>query len=189
MSALGADRNAKTPYYRTKAEAEIYVLKSGLNYTIFRPSFIYGPGDAVYSMLANMIKKSPLGLLPVFGLKTYKHQPIAAFDVAKGFVHAIENEKAFHKTYEIGGPEPISYKNQLRIIGKTIDKKVRLLPQPLFISRILVGLMSIFPFSPIDQDRLSMLTKNNICDPMPFSQDLRIDLTPFEEGISYLKNQ
>ncbi|MBN1481521.1 complex I NDUFA9 subunit family protein [candidate division KSB1 bacterium] len=188
MSALGADVNGSTPYYRTKGQAEDYVRTSGLLYTIFRPSFIFGPGDAIYSMLARMIAKVPLGIMPHFGFRTFRHQPVSVFDVANGFVSALKHEKTFRKTYDVGGPQPLTFKEQLRTIAKTIGKKVRLFPLPIFMSRILVGLMSIFPSAPIDQDRLTMLTRDNICDPQPFSYDLRIHLTAFEQGISYLQD-
>ncbi len=189
MSALGADVNGRTPYYRTKARAEDYVRKSDLNYAIFRPSFIYGPNDAVYTMLADFLKKAPFGILPVFGFRRYRHQPVSVFDVARGFVHAIENEKTFRKTYDVGGPHAISYKDQLRAIAQATDAQVHPVPMPMLLSRLAVGIMSISPKSPIDQDRLTMLTRDNICDPRPFSEDLRIDLTPFRQGLSYLKNR
>ena len=187
MSALGADINGPTAYFRTKGKAEHYVRTSGLTFTIFRPSFIFGPNDAVYTTLADVIKKLPLGIMPVFGIRKYRHQPVSIFDVTKGLVHAIENDRTFHKTYDVGGPHAITYKEQLRAIANTIDAKIHLVPQPLFMGRILVGLMGLFPSPPLDQDRLTMLTHNNTCDPKPFSDDLRIDLTPFRQGISYLK--
>jgi len=188
MSALGADINSRTGYFNSKARAEHYVRNSGLDFTIFRPSFIFGPGDAVYTMLANTMKKLPLGLMPHFGIRRYFHQPISIYDVVRGFVYALENEKTFYKTYDLGGPHRLSFKDQLKTVSRTIDTKVRLVPLPLMISRLVVGMMSIAPNSPIDQDKLTMLTRNNICDPRPFTRDLRIDLTPFSEGIAYLKN-
>jgi NADH dehydrogenase len=187
MSALGADINGKTAYFETKGRAENFVRNSDLNYTIFRPSFIFGPNDAVYGMLADVLKKAPLGLMPVFGFRSYRHQPVSVFDVARGFVHAIENDKTFRKTYDVGGPHAMSYKEQLRAVASTIDQKIHLLPQPMLLSRLAVALLSLTRNPPIDQDRLTMLTKDNVCDPRPFSEDLRIDLTPFRQGISYLK--
>ncbi len=189
MSALGADVNGKTAYFRTKGKAETLVRQSGLNYTIFRPSFIFGPHDAVYTMLADVLKKAPLGLMPVFGFRKYRHQPVSVFDVARGFVHALENEKTLRKTYDVGGPHPITYREQLKSVAETIGKKVLLLPQPMLLSRLAVALLNIRPNAPIDQDRLTMLTKDNICDPRPFSEDLRIDLTPFRQGIAYLAEE
>ncbi|MBN1465731.1 NAD(P)H-binding protein [candidate division KSB1 bacterium] len=187
MSALGADVNGATAYFRSKGKAEACVRDSGLNYTIFRPSFIFGPGDAVFTMLAKTIKKVPLGLMPHFGIRRYRHQPVSIYDVTRGIVNALENEKTFHKTYDVGGPHPLSYKEQLRAIASAIDAKVHLVPLPLFISRIVVAAMALFPSSPIDQDKLTMLTLDNVCDPRPFAEDFRIDLMPFRQGITYLK--
>jgi uncharacterized protein YbjT (DUF2867 family) len=186
MSSLGADENSPTPYFRTKGAAEHYVRERGLNYTIFRPSFIYGPGDAVYTLLAALLKRLPFGLFPLFGDGHYRHQPVAVLDVARGFVNALENPKAFSKTYNIGGPRAISYREQLQILARTIGKRLRFLPQPLSLSQLLVKAIEIFPFSPINSDQLTMLTTDSVCDPLPFSHDLQIDLTPFEKGLSYL---
>lgn len=186
MSALGADENSPTPYFRTKGAAERYVRESGLNYTFFRPSFIYGPGDAVYTMLAKLLKRLPFGFYPLFGDGQYRHQPVSILDVARGFVNALKNPKAFLKTYDVGGPRAISYREQLQILAHTIGKRVRFLPQSLSLSRLLVNVMQIFPFSPINSDQLTMLTTDSVCDPQPFSQDLQIALTPFEKGLSYL---
>ncbi len=186
MSALGADVNGPTPYFRTKGKAEEYVRNSGLDFTIFRPSFIYGPGDAVYSMLARVINLSPFGLYPLFGDGSYRSQPVAVGDVARGFVNALTTPEAVGRTYDVGGPEALPFREQLRIIGRVIGKRVRFLPLPLAFSRMLVRVMQIFPFSPIDLDRLTMLTGDNVCDPSPFVRDLGVPLTPFAEGIRYL---
>lgn len=187
MSALGADPNGSTPYFRTKGKAEHYVRNSGLDFTIFRPSFIYGPGDAVYSMLAKVIKLSPFGLYPLFGDGSYRSQPVAVADVAQGFVNALTKPASVGKTYDVGGPEALSFREQLRIIGRVIGKRVRFVPSPLALSRLAVGVMQLLPFSPIDLDRLTMLTTDNVCDPLPFSQTFGIELTPFESGIAYLR--
>ena len=187
MSALGADIHGATAYLRSKGKAEGYVCDSGLNYTIFRPSFIFGPGDGVYTMLAKTIKKSPLGMIPHFGIRKYRHQPVSIYDVVRGFVNALENEKTFYKKYDVGGPHPLSFREQLKAVANAIDTKVRLIPLPLFLSRILVAMMAIFPSSPIDSDRLKMLTRDNVCDPRPFADDLCINLTSFRQGLAYLK--
>ncbi len=182
MSALGADPDGITPYLRTKGRAEEYVRHSGLNYTIFRPSFIFGPGDAVYGMIAKMIRQSPLGIIPIFGSGDYKHQPISIHNVSQGFVQALENPAAYNKTYDVGGPQALTYRQQLSVIGKVINKKVRPIPVPISIARGIAFLMGWLPFSPIDSDRLKMLIQDNVCDPVPFAKDFGIELIPFERG-------
>lgn len=186
MSANGADVQGPTTYLKSKGIAEDFVRQSGLKHTIFRPSFIYGPGDDVYTMLANLIRFSPFGIMPVFGNGLYRHQPVSVFDVAKGFTHALTMEKAVGKTYEVGGPETLSYIEQIREIGRAICKKVRIVPLPMWLTRIMTSLLGPLPGFPLDNDRLTMLVQDNVCDTKAFTTDLDITLHSFSEGLDYL---
>ncbi|MDZ7315067.1 MAG: complex I NDUFA9 subunit family protein [candidate division KSB1 bacterium] len=188
MSALGSSPDGPTPYFRTKGKAEEAVRHSGLEFTIFRPSFIYGRGDAVYSLLARMLRLSPLGLFPLFGDGLYRSQPVAVENVADGFVKALSLPVSIGKTYDVGGPDSLAFREQVELIGKAIGKSVRFLSLPLPLSRNFVRIAQLFPFSPIDLDRLTMLTSDNVCDSRPFAEELGIDLMPFEVGITYLKD-
>ena len=184
MSALGADVNGETPYYRTKGRAEITVKQSKLLYTIFRPSFIFGPGDAVYSMLAKVIKSSPFGIMPVFGNGDYLHQPVSVYNVADAFVSCIQKSETINKIYEIGGPKPLSYNKQLETLGEIVGKKIRKIKLPLFLAQPIVKIAGIFPFSPIDIDKFKMLIKNNIADNSLLLKDIPIELVPFNVGLN-----
>ena len=183
MSALGAHPEAITPYLRSKGRAEELVRRSGLNYTVFRPSFIFGPGGGVYGMLARMVRLSPLGFIPIFGSGGYKHQPVSIQNVSQGFVRALEEPAAFYKTYNVGGPQVLTYRQQLSALGRSIDKKVRQISVPISIAKGIVFLAGWLPFSPIDSDRLKMLIQDNVCDPVPFAKDFGIELIPFERGL------
>jgi len=185
MSAIGADVNGETPYFRTKGKAEITVMESGLSYTIFRPSFIFGPGDAVYSMLAKVIKKSPFGIMPVFGNGDYLHQPVSVYNVAEAVAASLQQKpKTINKIYEIGGTEPLSYNKQLETLGEIVGKKIRKIKLPLFLAQPIVKIVGIFPFSPIDIDRFKMLIKNNIADNSLLLKDIPIELVPFNVGLN-----
>ncbi len=189
MSALGAYVKSITPYYQTKGLAEQLVKVSGLDYTIFRPSFIFGPGDAVYSMLARMIKLTPFGIFPVFGGGHFRHQPVSVYDVAKCYAAAIKKSAARNKSYDIGGPEALSYRRQLYTIGEVLGKRVRMISIPADISKPLVSFMGLFSFSPIDRDQYMMLTRDNICDSSPAIHDLRVEFEHFRDGLSYLSEK
>ena len=189
MSALGSHENAATPYYRTEGRAEAYVKHSGLTHTIFRPSFIYGPGDAVYTMLATMIRHIPFGWMPIFGDGSYRHQPVSVFNIAQGFVASLAKDNTHNRVYDVGGPRAIPYREQLEIVARIVGKPFRPIPVPMWLSKAGVSLAGGLPFSPIDRDRLAMLTKDNVCDPTPFSQDLNINLETFEKGLDYLKSK
>jgi NADH dehydrogenase len=182
MSALGVRPEARSRYHRTKWEAEESVRRSGLDWTIFRPSLIYGRGDGSVSMLAAMIRRLPV--VPVLGDGRYRLQPVAVEQVAEGFARALDRPATIGKTYEVGGPQSYAFTEILDQIGMALGKpRVRKLHQPLALMRPLVRLLEPFPFFPITSDQLTMLEENNVCDPSPFYRDF--DLTPiaFPDGL------
>ena len=177
MSALGVRPEARSRYHRTKWEAEESVRKSGLDWTIFRPSVIYGRGDGSISMLAAMIRRLPV--VPVLGDGRYRLQPVAVEQVAEGFARALDRPATIGKTYEVGGPQSYAFTEILDQIGTVLGKpRVRKLYQPLALMRPLVRLLEPFPFFPITSDQLVMLEENNVCDPSPFYGDF--DLKPIQ---------
>ena len=90
MSALGARPDGKTQYQQTKFRAEERVRTSGLDYTIFRPSIIFGPGDKFVNLFANMLRTQQF--VPVVGNGRYQMQPVSVENVSMGFVKAIEQK-------------------------------------------------------------------------------------------------
>src|SRR6266849_1561213 len=106
MSALGTRRGAASRYHRTKWAAEEAVRASGLGWTIFRPSIIYGRGDGFVTMLASMVRRLPA--VPVIGSGRQRLQPIPVDQIAAGFAGALELATTITQTYEVGGPEPVT---------------------------------------------------------------------------------
>ncbi len=88
MSALGTRRDAASRYHQSKYLAEEWLRASGLDWTIFRPSIIFGPGDAFVNQLSRLVQSLPA--VPVIGSGTYRLQPVAVADVARCFVMALE---------------------------------------------------------------------------------------------------
>jgi uncharacterized protein YbjT (DUF2867 family) len=189
MSALGASPDGLTPYLRTKGRAQQIVEQSGLEHTIFRPSFIFGPGDAVYGRLAKMVRMSPFGLFPVFGTGEYRHQPVSVFDVSTAIVRALTDKKTRKRIYDVGGPDILSFNRQLEVIGNSVGRRVRKIHIAMGLSRFMVGLTGWLPFSPIELDQLKMLTCDNICTEDSFQRDFGSNLIPFEKGLEYLSSR
>jgi NADH dehydrogenase len=182
MSALGVRPNARSRYHRTKWEAEECVRRSDLDWTIFRPSVIYGRGDGSVSMLAGMIRRLPV--VPVLGDGRYRLQPVAVEQVAEGFARALEQPKSVGTTYEVGGPHSYSFTEILDQIGRALGKpRVRKLHHPMALMRPLVRLLEPLPFFPITSDQLMMLEENNVCDPTPFYRDFALEPIPFPDGL------
>lgn len=182
MSALGTRPNARSRYHRTKWEAEEAVRRSGLEWTIFRPSVIYGPGDGFVTLLARLVRRLPV--VPVIGDGKYQLQPVAVEQVAEAFARALEQERTAGQTYEVGGPRPYPFTEILDLIGAALGKrKVRKLYQPLGVMRPLVACLERLPFFPLTSDQLVMLEEHNVCDAEPFFKTFGLTPLPFPDGL------
>jgi NADH dehydrogenase len=162
MSALGARAVGATRYHRTKWEGEQAVRVSGLDWTIFRPSIIFGPGDGLTGRLAPLIRRLPL--VPVFGDGTYRMQPISVAEVASCMVDALEDRATIGQSYDLGGPEMLSYDEVVRRIARALAVRRTLVHIPLGLARVLVSAIQHFPKAPITRDQLTMLLEGSTCD-------------------------
>lgn len=182
MSALGTRENAVSNYHKTKFAGEEAVRASGLPWTIFRPSTIFGPGDSFINMLAQMMRRSPV--IPVMGGGKGLMQPVYVEDVATAFRTALQSETHIGKTYELGGADTLSLMQIMKKVAQQIDKK------PFFIS---IPAPMVAPFLklaqalgiqlPITTEQLIMLGENNIRTGGDPVEALGIEWTGFEEGI------
>jgi NADH dehydrogenase len=162
MSALGTRPGAIARYHQTKFQAEELVRASGLDFTIFRPSLIFGQGDAFVNMLAGYIRSYPA--VPVIGDGRYQLQPISADDVARCFALALEMPGTIGQTFELCGADRLSYNELLDTIGRVLGKaRVLKIPNPLCLMKLLVPLLQQFSFFPLTMDQLTMLTEGNVC--------------------------
>ncbi len=188
MSALGARPGAASRYHETKFRAEELVRTSGLDYTIFRPSIIFGPNDDFVNKLAGMIRHAPA--VPVIGDGSYRLQPISADDVARCFAASLEMPETIGKTYELCGPDRLTYNGMLDIIGKAIGKDgVAKVKSPVGLVKLAARLMQGFSFFPITTDQIVMLLAENICSG-EWRHTFGFEPTGFSEGIrSYLREK
>jgi len=181
MSANGTRANAVAGYHRTKWAAEELVRSSGLGWTIFRPSLIFGPQDAFVNMLAGYVRSFPA--VPVIGDGLYQMQPISADDVARCFALALEQPATIGQSYALCGPDRLNYLELLDAIGRALGKsRVFKVSQPLGLMKLVVPFMQSFDAFPLTMDQLTMLTEGNVCDGS-WQQVFGVDPQRFEEGI------
>lgn len=166
MSALGARAGGPAGYFDSKGRAEDCVRQSGLRWTIFRPSVIFGPGDAFLNELAGILRTAPL--MPVPGDGKYRLQPVFVGDVAKGFGDALLRPDTETRVFEVGGPERFSYGELLDMIAASVGRRARKLHVPLPILRPAVRSLERFERFPLTTDQLGMLLQENVCDHEPF---------------------
>lgn len=164
VSAIGADRNSKSVYGRTKAEAEARVRAAIPSAVILRPSIVFGPEDGFFNRFADMARLSPV--LPLIG-GARRFQPVYVGDVALAVANALKPGHA-GKTYELGGPRTYTMKELLQFIVREIDRPRILLPVPVSVMApvgYIVGALSrLNPFfgPPLTGDQMQLLRQDNV---------------------------
>lgn len=185
MSANGTRQNAVSDYHKTKQKGEEAVKAAGLDFTIFRPSLIYGPSDEFINMLVKFMKLTPV--FSYFGDGSYPMAPIYVGDVAECFVKAIDNKAAVGMTYPLCGKKDYTYKQVLKLVAKAIDKNIILVPVPEFAVSFGITLFGKSSWFPITRDQFIMLTEGNVCAMDDAFNVLNVDRSDFFEKIdSYL---
>lgn len=164
QSALGADRGAWSGYLRTKAEAEEIVRESGIRYTIFRPSLIIGPWDGFTRRLVDMLRLSPL--IPLPGEGKAKFQPVYIKDWLTCIGKVIDDPGSFLSTYEIGGPEHISYREMVETLSRVLGRRKPAFTIPMGIMKLgALVFETVLSSPPVTTDQLRLLEQDNISDP------------------------
>ncbi len=182
MSSNGTRERGSTEYHRTKWQAEGLVRETSLDWTIFRPSLIFGPGSEFVNMIAELIRRIPVVL--VIGDGQYRMQPVAVAQVAASFVKALEIPKTIHAVYHLGGGSSYSYDEILDLTAKALGKeKAHKLHQPLFMIKPMVKVMQTSEHFPLTSDQLTMLVEGNVCDPGEWAQVFGLEPVSYAEGI------
>ena len=182
MSALGTRPEAAARYHRTKWAAEEAVRASGLEWTIFRPSIVYGRGDGFVTMLASMVRRLPA--VPVIGSGRQRLQPVPVEQVAAGFTGALELPATIKRIYEVGGPEAVTMVELLDLIGGALGRRhVPKVHAPLGAMRPLARLLHRLPGFPVTPDQLLMLGEDSVCDPRPFFETFELEPIPLAVGL------
>lgn len=122
LSGLGVNEKSISAYFISKYKAEQEIIKSGLDYTILRPSYIIGDDDHLTQNLKRQIKR---GQIIIPGSGKYQLQPIHVTDVAKVIQLAILSKKFSKKIIDLVGPEKISFSKYVRLFARKYKTKIK----------------------------------------------------------------
>ena len=194
MSALGSRPKAASRYHQSKWAAEELVRQSGLEFTIFRPSLIYGPQDQFINLFARIIRLSPV--VPLLGNPSARFQPVPVEAVAAAFAGSLGEPKSVGQTYDLCGPEALTLAEIVDRIQTVLGKRRLKLHVPIRLARCqAAGMEFVFPYllrkaPPLSHDQLKMLQENNVGDAQPANELFRLQPIPLGEGIAgYLKRE
>ena len=158
FSAMNAHHHSRTRFFRAKALAEEAVEASSLDSTVFRPSIIYTPGDPWLTLLDRL---SRLPAVPVSGSGKALYQPVWADDVADAVVNALTSADS---TYELAGPEVLSYNDIVRAVLRASHRRRRLLHVPLPVVRASLRVLRFATWEEAELMEESMVTERGTAD-------------------------
>ena len=164
VSALGANPESESKYACTKAAGEMAVREAKPDAVVIRPSIVFGAGDSFLNRFASMATMSPA--LPLIGGGKTRFQPVYVGDVAESIARAVERSDAAGRTFELGGPEVMTFEDVLRLILRETRRRDGLIPLPFFAARAigslaqLTALVGIAPA--LTRDQVVLLEADNV---------------------------
>lgn len=183
MSAIGADAESPAEYGRTKAAGERAVREAFPEASIVRPSVVFGQEDDFLNRFAGMARVTPV--LPVFPTE---FQPVWVGDVAEAIARVLQDPATAGKTYELGGPRVVSFRELMELILREIGRERLLLPLPLALAEIQAWFLEKLPVPPLTRDQVKLLGTANVVGASALTlRDLGIEPTALEAVVpSYL---
>jgi NADH dehydrogenase len=194
MSAYGV-KPGGTPYQETKFRAEEIVRRSGLDWTVFRPSVVFGDPRGRMEIATQLYQDMIAPPIPAIGfyngLRPSKGRllmsPVHVTDVATAFVRAVDDNSMVGKVIELGGPEVISWTEMLIRIAAACEKRKLIVPMPVGLMQLAAYLLDWVPGFPVTRDQLTMLSEGNAVEEHALSEIVGTAPVAFTvENLGYL---
>lgn len=164
ISQLGADSKLPYRFLASKGKAQEYVVGSGLDWTAFRPSVIWGPEDEFANTFARLVPITPI-IFPIVGDENSRFQPVWVEDVAACVLAALEDPQTHEKEYELGGPEVLTLEEIERRTLEAIGARRWMVRFPMPLLRFVVTLMeTLLPAPPVTRSLLELLAVSNVTE-------------------------
>lgn len=183
ISTTGIFTNLNTDSKGIRLEAERLIKESNLDYTIIRPTMIYGtPQDRNIWRLVKYLLRFPV--LPILGDGTYLQQPVYVKDLAWAVVSAYETNLSIKKAYDISGFAALTYNEVVDVTVKALGKKVFKIHVPMKLSYNLLKTYEKLSSKPkLKAEQVLRLNENKDFSHEEAKKDFNYKPISFEEGI------
>src|SRR3990170_548836 len=162
MSQLGAQPNLPYRFLASKGKAQEWVAESGLDWTAFRPSVIWGPEDEFANTFARLAQLTPL-IYPIVGDGQSKFEPVWIEDVVTCVEKALDDKSTFKREFELGGPEVLTLEQIERRTLSALRARRAFVRFPIPLIRVVVTLMErLLPAPPVTRSLLEQLAVDNV---------------------------
>jgi len=185
MSALGTSEETKdlVPYYHAKWEQEQTLEGSGLEHVIFRPSFVFAHDGGILPTFRRLARLTPV--TPIIGSGRQRIQPIWIDDIAAYFAAAIDHPQAANHTFELGGPDVVSWNEFWEGLKRALGIRRPSLHVPTRLMRVNALLTERLPGNiPLTRDLLTMLEHgDNVTSNDEAVRTFGLPLVPLDEQL------
>jgi NADH dehydrogenase len=189
LGALGVEDDPDLHYGSSKAKAMALVRDSGLDWTILKPSLLFGPRDGFFNILADLVRMSP-GIVPITGKGDARFQPLAIEDLVRVAVMAFADPATVGREFDLGGPRHWTYREIMEEVLRAMGKRRLLVPMPVALIRLVAGTAEAvrLPF-PVATDQLRQLRLDNTGPLDGVRRDFGFDPRPMEGGLAHLRRR
>lgn len=181
ISGAGTREGRTEPWFKAKAKAEAAVRESGMDWTIFRPSWVYGSEDRSLNKFAMFSRLSPI--VPIIGTGKEKIQPVFVDDVARAVALSLNQAKAYGKVLEMGGPETLTMTQIVQTMLLVSKRKRLVFPQPKALMKFIASVVQYLPGRPLTPGGVDFVTMEEKVDNSVLLETLSLSLTPLQDGL------
>lgn len=174
VSGIGADAQSHSPYIRARGRGEMLVRQAFPAATIVRSAAMFGEGDALFSVLADLARRFPI--LPLIGGGHTRLQPVYVQDVAAAIARILAEPSAAGRTYELAGPIVYTLHELADMVLRLVERRRLLLPVPFGLAELQARLFELLPNPPLTTGQVDLLKVDNLASgALPGFRDLGVE--------------
>ena len=188
QGAMGVTEDRRLHYSTSKARAEAAVRASDLDWTVLKPSLLWGERDGFFNLIADLARMTPV--VPIPARQRSRYQPFAVSDWARVASDVLERPDTIRRSYDLGGPRYWTYREIVAEVIRGAGKRRLIAPVPLPLIKLVArGSETVrLPF-PVASDQLRQLAHDNIGPLDAVRRDFGFDPLPMEGNLGYLRRR
>jgi NADH dehydrogenase len=170
------------PYYGAKWQMEQDIRASGLEHVIMRPSLVFGRSGGVLPTFIRQVRLSPV--VTVLGPGENLLQPLWIEDVAAHYARVLDLPAAANRTFELGGPEQVTWNELYARIAKVLGKRRSFVHVPFGVARAGALMTQWIPWAPLTSDQVTMIEAgDNVVTTSDAAETLALPVVGLNEQI------
>ena len=188
MSQNGASSASPYRFLRSKGAAQDAVVAGDLDWTVLRPSVIFGPEDEFVTVLARLVRLSPV-VYPLPGGGTARFQPVSVDDVARVIGAVLDRADSVRQTFPVGGPAALTLRQMVERVLLAMRARRILVPVPVAVLHpVVAAAQRVLPRPPVTTSLLELLALDNtVPDPRVWATFGLVPIPFAPEELTYLR--